>query len=56
MEIISSMNLAPDQWAYEKLRIIVLSNTIKVAPENMKEKVEMYSGDLFSLISNLENE
>jgi len=55
MDMISSMNLSPDQWFYGDLRIIVLSNTIKEAPANLKDKVEMYSGDLSTLISNLEN-
>ena len=56
MDMISSMNLTPEQWPYGNIKIIVLSNTIKEAPENMKGKVEMYSGDLLTLISNLENE
>jgi len=56
MDMISSMNLTPEQWFYGDLKIIVLSNTIKEAPENLKGKVEMYSGDLLTLISHLENE
>ena len=56
MDVISSMNLTPEQWFYGDLKIIVLSNTIKEAPENLKGKVEMYSGDLLTLVSNLENE
>ncbi|MDB4292159.1 dihydrofolate reductase family protein [Maribacter sp.] len=56
MDMISSMNLTPEQWFYGSLRIIVLSNTVKEAPENLKDKVEMYSGDLLALISKLENE
>lgn len=56
MDLISRMNLTPEQWVYGNLKIIVLSNTIKEVPENMKGRVEMYSGDLLSLISNLENE
>ncbi len=56
MDTLSSMNLTPEQWFYGNLKMIVLSNTIKEAPENMKDKVEMYSGDLLTLISNLENE
>lgn len=55
MDVISSMNLTPEQWFYGDLKIIVLSNTIKEAPENLKGKVEMYSGDLLELISKLEN-
>ncbi len=56
MDMISSMNLTPEQWFYGNLKIIVLSNTIKEAPDNLKGKMEMYSGDLLNLISNLEND
>jgi len=56
MDKISSMNLTPEQWPYGETRIIVLSNTITQAPENLKGKVEMYSGDLNALISKLESE
>ena len=56
MDMISSMKLTPEQWPYGDTRIIVLSNTIKVAPENMLGKVEIYSGDIQALISNLESE
>lgn len=54
MEVISGMNLSPEQWFYGDLKIIVLSNSIKEAPKNLRDKVEMYSGDLLSLISQLE--
>ena len=56
MDMISSMNLSPEQWPYGDTKIIALSNTIKEAPANMKGKVEMYSGDLQTLISKLESE
>ena len=56
MEVISSMNLTPEQWPYGDTRIIVLSNTLKEAPDNMKDKVEMYSGDLNELVAKLERE
>ena len=56
MDVISSMNLTPEQWPYGDTKIIVLSNTIKEAPPNMKGKVEIYSGDLELLIHKLENE
>ena len=56
MEMISSMNLTPEQWPYGDTRIIVLSNTLKEAPANMKGKVEMYSGDLNELVAKLERE
>jgi len=56
MEMISSMNLTSEQWPYGETRVIVLSNTLKYAPYNIKDKVEMYSGDLIALLSQLENE
>lgn len=56
MEILSSFNLTPEQWPYRDSRIIALSNTVKEPPENLKDKVEMYSGDLFELMTKLERE
>ncbi|WP_305419086.1 dihydrofolate reductase family protein [Photobacterium leiognathi] len=56
MEMISSMNLTPEQWPYGDTRVIVLSNTIKQAPENVREHVEMYSGDIQELVTKLERE
>ena len=54
MEVISNMNLSRDQWPYGNLRIIVLSNTLKEAPESLYGKAEVFSGDLLSLIAKLE--
>ena len=45
MQVISDMNLTKEQWPYGNLKIIVLSNTLKEAPENLKDKIELYSGD-----------
>jgi dihydrofolate reductase len=56
MEMISSMDLTPEQWPYGDTRVIVLSNTVKQAPDNLKDKVEMYSGALQTLVSKLESE
>jgi dihydrofolate reductase len=56
MEVISNMNLTAEQWPYGDVRIIALSNTLKEPPENMKDKVEIYSGDLLELIAKLEHE
>ncbi|CAH6818351.1 Dihydrofolate reductase homolog [Vibrio chagasii] len=56
MEMISSMDLTPDQWPYGDTRVIVLSHTVKKAPENVRDHIEMYSGDLQALISKLESE
>jgi len=54
MEMISSMNLTSEQWVYGDMRIIVLSNTVKEPPENLRGKIEMYSGDIQYLIIKLE--
>ena len=54
MEMISSMNLTPEQWPYGDMRIVVLSNTVKEPPENLLGKIEMYSGDIQDLIIKLE--
>jgi dihydrofolate reductase len=56
MDKISSFNLTPEQWPYGDTRIIVLSNTAKEAPENLRGKVEIYSGDIPTLITQLESE
>lgn len=56
MEMISNMNLTPEQWLYGDTPIIVLSNTVKEAPENLRGIVEMYSGDINELISRLEKD
>ncbi len=51
MQIISDMNLTPEQWFYGDMPIFVLSNTLHKAPDNLKEKVEMYSGDINDLVT-----
>lgn len=56
MEMIASMDLSPEQWPYGDTRVIVLSNTLKQAPTNLQDKVEMYSGELTALIAMLESE
>ncbi|NLR93997.1 MULTISPECIES: dihydrofolate reductase family protein [Flammeovirga] len=56
MEVISSFNLTEEQWPYGSTRIFALSNTLKEAPENLKGKVEMYSGDILDLINLLASE
>lgn len=55
MEMISSMDLTPEQWPYGNTHIIVLSNTVTEPPENLSGKIEMYSGDIHVLIKKLEN-
>lgn len=54
MEVISSMNLTPEQWPYSDTRIIVLSNTLLELPENLVGKAEIYSDELLNLIEELE--
>ena len=56
MEAISSFNLSPEQWPYGDVRIIVLSNTMKEAPDNLKDKVTIYSGEIPTLLARLEKE
>lgn len=56
MDMISSFDLRPEQWPYGTIKIIVLSNTVKTPPDNLKNKVEMYSGDLVELLNRLEAE
>lgn len=56
MEAISAFNLTPDQWPYRDARVIVLSRTSTEPPENLKDKVEMYSGGIQELVSSLERD
>ena len=56
MEVISEMNLTPEQWFYGDTRIVVLSSTLTEPPENLRGKVEMYAGDIHSLVDKLEKE
>ena len=44
------------EWPYEGKRVVVLSNTLKEAPSQLRGKVEMYSGTLTELVDNLEND
>lgn len=53
MEKLSSFNLTPEQWPYGDIKIYALSNTVKEAPPNLKNKVEMYSGNIPELIERL---
>lgn len=56
MDMISSFDLPPEQWPYGTMKIIVLSNTVQMPPDNLKDRVEMYSGDLKALLGRLEVE
>lgn len=55
MDAIAGFNLTPEQWPYGDTKIYVLSNTMKEPPENLRNKVEMYSGDILKLISQLKS-
>lgn len=54
MEVISSMDLTPEQWPYGDRKIYVLSHSLKQPPENLKDKVQMYAGDIPELINALQ--
>lgn len=56
MEVIADMNLSDEQWPYGDIKIIALSNTLKEAPKGVEGRVEMYSGDILELVSQLEAE
>jgi len=56
MEKISSFNLTPEQWPYGDMRIITLSNTVTEPPANLKDNVEMYAGDIPTLVAQLEKD
>lgn len=56
MEKLASFNLTPEQWPYGNIRIIALSKSVKQVPDNLKGKVEIHSGDISTLISELEKE
>ncbi len=56
MEAISRFDLAPAQWPYLNVRVIALSNTLKEPSENLRDRVEMYSGDLRALMAQLESD
>ena len=56
MDAISSFNLTPEQWPYGDIKIIALSNTLNEAPKGVEGRVEMYSGDILELVSQLEAE
>lgn len=55
MEKLASFNLTPEQWPYGDIRVIALSSSIKEAPKNLRTKVELYSGDIHTLIFKLES-
>ncbi|MCL1123848.1 dihydrofolate reductase family protein [Shewanella surugensis] len=56
MEVISNMNIPPEQWPYGNIRIVVLSHSIQTPPDNLHGKVEMYAGDIQQLVKQLTSE
>lgn len=56
MEKIASFNLSDQQWPYKGMRVIALSNSLNSVPDNIADKVELYSGDLQALLVQLEAE
>ena len=53
METIANMNLTSKQWPYGNIPITVLSQTLKNSPQNIRNKVEIYSGEIPALIEKL---
>lgn len=56
MEMISSMELTPEQWPYGDTPIYVLSTTLTALPDNVSAKMKIYSGDITALIQQLDSE
>lgn len=56
MDMIASMNLTPEQWPYGSIKVVVLSHTLKQPPKSLKDKVEMYGGDITDLVAQLEQQ
>lgn len=54
LETLSGFNLNQEQWPYGNIKIYALSNSMTHAPENVRDKVEMYSGDILTLTNHLE--
>ena len=44
------------EWPYEGKREVVLSNALKETPSQVKDKVELYSGSLIKLVTELKND
>jgi dihydrofolate reductase len=55
MEKLASFNLTDEQWPYKNIRIFSLSKTVTEPPDNLADKIEMYSGDILQLITELQN-
>jgi len=44
------------EWPYKGKRVVVLSNTLKETPSQLKNKVELYSGSLVKLVTKLKDD
>ena len=44
------------EWPYEGKRVVVLSNSLKDTPSQLKGKIELYSGSLTKLVTELKND
>ena len=56
MEKVDNFNLTDEQWPYGNTRVIALSNSLSDVPESVKGKVELMSGDIPTVIKQLESE
>jgi dihydrofolate reductase len=56
MEVIASFNLTDEQWPYGDTRVIALSNSLRDVPDSVKGKVELMSGDIPTILHQLESE
>ena len=54
MEKLARFNLTAEQWPYGKIRIIALRKRLHEVPENLKARVELYAGDVSTLVLELE--
>ena len=52
MEVVMSF----PEWPYQGKRVVVLSDTLKEIPSQLKDKVELYSGSLVKLVTELKND
>ena len=53
MEVISSFDIPAEEWPYRDIKIYALSNSLTEPPANLAGKVEMYSGDIKTLVNKL---
>ncbi len=56
LDMLSSFNLTDKDWPYGNIRIYAMSRSIKEAPKNIRDRVEMFNGEITDLVSQLEDE